>query len=235
MTDATLSLNALPVLAKGHIGKNQKFKNDGSLESVDNLLKKQAIACFKRVQAMGLGMEYNDVLQEMYVTYVKARSTWSPEGGAMFSTYVACACMNNFNAAIRKMERQRTIGIIKPTDKGVELSADGRVKHQRAFGMVSECEFTLLEEEGVTAYMDTAEGPSSDAPEFRLEQMQETKRKLSSLSAGARRLVQEMLRIENNQAVEDTKLSKIAAVAGLYGDELTQVKREISKTFGVRW
>ena len=235
MTDAILSVSALSKPRKGHSEKNQKFANDGSLESVDNLLKKQAIACFKRVEAMGLGMEYKDVLQEMYVTYVKARSTWNPEGGAMFSTYVACACMNNFNAAIRKMERQRTIGMIKPTDKNVELSADGCVKYQREFGMVSECEFTLLEEEGVTAYMDTAEGSSSESPEYRLEQSQETQRKLSSLSAGARRLVQELLRAENNVNVMDTKLSKIAAVAGLYGDELTQVRREISKTFGVRW
>lgn len=220
---------------QGHSQENAKFANDGSLESVDLLLRKQAIKCFARVQALGLGMDYSDVLQEMYVSYVKARKSWSPEGGAMFSTYVTRACWNNFNNAIKKMELQRTIGKIEPGEQGIALTDDGQVKHQRVFGMVSECEFDMMEEEGYVAYLDTAEGPGSDSPSYRLEQSQEMLRKLATLSLSAKRLVAALLSVENNPNVQVTSLTKLALVANLRGDELKRVKLEIINTYGVKW
>lgn len=217
--------------------KNHKFANDGSFESVDQLLHKLSIKCYARVQAMGLGMEFDDVLQEMRVNYVKARDAWKPDGGALFSTYCTTACLNNFNLAIKKMERQRTIGKIEVTDKGVELTEDGKVKYQRAFGMVSECEFATTDEDGFNAYSDTAAASERDQPDFRLERSQAMQENLACMSIGAKRLVALLLQSDarTEAGAPAPKLRDLAREAQLQGDELRRVKLEIMRKFGVTW
>lgn len=97
--------------------KNKQFANDGSFESVDKLLAKVAAKCFARVQAMGLGMTFDDVRQEMNVSYVMAKKLWDSERGILFSTYLTTACYRNFNDRIRKAETvRRHLGLVNMTD-----------------------------------------------------------------------------------------------------------------------
>ncbi len=213
---------------------NVKFANDGSLESVDMMLRKISAKCFTRVSAMGLGMEFEDVLQEMYVSYVKAKEKWNPANGALFSTYCTTVCLNNFNAAIKKMERQRSLGKIPQvldeiTGKMVEP------KFQREFGMLSECELNSVNQDRFEVSIENTHGNAADEPHYRLSCAQETNKKIKNLSAGAKRLVTLLLNDELRSAAQPMRLRELAKAAQLQGGELRQVKVEILKKFGVTW
>jgi hypothetical protein len=203
-----------PRVARTRTEKNEKFANDGSYASVEALLHKLAIKCYARVQAMGLSMEFGDVLQEMNVSYVKSTHKWNAQGGAMFSTYCTTVCLNNFNHAIAKMERERGLLLIG-----------------------SEGEFTgeaFEDDSSATPFMDSQPAADIDQPDARLEGAQAMQRKLASLSQGGRTLIGLLLQSEQNQ--EPTpKLRELARAANLQGDELRRVKLEILTTFGVRW
>lgn len=96
---------------------NEHFANDASYESVRRLLHRTAIKCFARVSAMGLGMTFDDVLQEMNLSYVLARDAWDPKAGVRFTTYLVTCCYRNFNNRIAKPERERRLlGMVNMTD-----------------------------------------------------------------------------------------------------------------------
>ena len=216
----TIAMPVLPVVRKrGRTEGNLKFANDGSLESVDALLHKIAVRCYARVQAMSLPMDYDDVVQEMRLTYVKVKKTWNPQGAALFSTYCTFACMNNFNAAIRKMERDRK-------EMGM-VSVDGIMTDQDGDSTDSPL-----------SYFESASCPRSASPEYRMESAQQMAENLASLSASARQLVRTLLASERKTDEEGTRpLTLRAAVAevGLEGPELRRVKLELLKKFGVSW
>lgn len=195
--------------------KNEKFANDGSYASVEALLHRLAIKCYARVQAMGLGMEFDDVLQEMHVSYVKSTHKWNAQGAAMFSTYCTTVCLNNFNHAIAKMERERGLLLIG---------------HENEFGGA--------EDEpagGGTSFMESQPAADIDQPEARLEGAQAMQKKLASLSLGGKALIGLLLKAERGPSTETPKLRELAARANLTGGELRRVKLEILNTFGVRW
>lgn len=217
-----------------HNAENAKYANDGSLASVDLMLHKISKKCFSRVTAMGLGMDFEDILQEMYVSYIKAQRAWKPDGRSLFSTYCQTVCLNNFNAAIKKMEQQRTVGKIParfcgPTGKMVEP------KWQRQYGMMSQSEMCQDEQGAYLTALENAEGTEADTPSYRLERSQEMKTKLGTLSAGAKRLVALLLDGETRSSGETPKLRELARIAQIEGAELKRVKVEILKTFGVAW
>lgn len=197
---------------------NKKFANDGSLESVDFMLQKLAAKCHKRVASMGLPMELEDVLQEMRLGYLRALEKWKSDGGSLFSTYCMTVCLNNFNQAIKKMERDRKV-----------------------LGMSSIDSFASEDGSGSTPAGDIREtmmqfsSPANDSPDYRLYSSQETTRKLASLSANAKRLVGMLLEGENQSVQPSPKLSQLAAMAQIEGVELRRVKIEILNTFGTSW
>lgn len=195
---------------------NDKFANDGSLASVGPMLKKLAYKSFARVQAMGLGMEYEDVHQEMMLSYVKAKEKWNPQGGALFSTYCTTVCLNNFNNAIKKMERDR-----------------------RELGLVSASEFGSGDEEQGNLLENSMPANDIDLPEARLEKAQALRYNLDGLSHAAKKLVYRLLLSEQRSATDlrepPAKLRDLAKAAGVEGEELTRVKREILTKFGVKW
>jgi len=194
---------------------NEKFANDGSYASVEALLYKLAIKCFARVQAMGLSMEFADVLQEMNVGYVNSTQKWNSQGAAMFSTYCTTVCLNNFNHAIAKMERERSVLLIS-----------------------HEGEFTAPDSEGDdydTNFMDNQPAPAIDSPEARLEGAQALQAKMESLSLGGKRLIALLLQTEQDPTIIAPRLSALARIARLEGAELRRVKIEILNTFGVSW
>lgn len=204
-----------PPVARERATKNERFANDGSYASVEALLYRLAMKCYARVQAMGLGMEFDDVLQEMHVSYVKSTHKWNAQGGALFSTYCQTVCMNNFNNAISKMARERGTLLI---------SNEGEF-----------CGAAYEDETGQANFMDSQAAPYGDSPEARLEGAQAMQQKLASLSQGGRRLIGLLLRAERDPGVITPKLRELARIARLEGDELRRVKIEILNTFGVRW
>lgn len=213
----TMQMPVQPVVRKrGRTEENLKFANDGSLESVDALLHKLAAKCYARVQAMSLPMDYDDVVQEMRLTYVKVKKTWNPQGTALFSTYCTFACMNNFNAAILKMARDR-----------------------KEMGMVpveSICSEGSEDQRDVFSYMANAACSKNTNPEHRLESAQEMTRNLAMLSATARQLVRGLLASERRLDDESpATLRSIAVAAEIRGPELRRVKLEIFNKFGVSW
>lgn len=215
MNTATNAVTAKP--RRERTKKNLKFANDGSLASVETLLHKVAMKCYARVQAMGLGMSFDDVKQEMYVSYIKAKNCWQPQKkeGALFSTYCTTVCLNNFNNAIKKMEREREkLGMIS-----IE-----------AFSTEEQESYSILNlDHGASTY-------SSECPEYRLESAQRVQERLNGLSAGAKLLIQTLLQIDQNWKINPPpKLREVAEMAHLDGDELKRVKQEILSTYGVRW
>jgi hypothetical protein len=242
MNMAAPTLNKPEGVLRERKEENLKFGNSASLASVEKMLYKLSVKCFARVEAMGLGMTFDDVLQEMYVSYVKSKQKWNPQGTALFSTYCTTVCLNNFNHAIKKLEKQRSIGKIEVTEKGVALTADDkgivRVKYQREFGMIS------IEEMGQhpdgTGFdpmetMMSAAGPESDSPSYRLESAQALKMKMANLSLTARKMVALLLKSEQDDSMVEPKLRDLAKVVTKGADEMRRLKIEMKNTFGVSW
>lgn len=205
-------------IQSGHAGENEKFGNDASLTSVERLLAKVAGKCFRRVEAMGIGMAYSDVLQEMRMSYVKAKRSYNPQSGVLFSTYCQAACQFNFNHAIKKMERERAhLGLVSL--EGFQMGEDG--------------------ESDPMEVLSGAVGSDIDRPDARLDRAAELRENLASLSPSARKLVglllQDQRRDDHPETLGPVTLRSLAAVAGIKGDELKRVRLEILAKFGVKW
>jgi hypothetical protein len=212
---------------------NAKFANDGSLGSVDKMLHKLARRCYGRVTGMGLPMELDDILQEMRVSYILAKEKWDSQAGSLFSTYCTTVCMNNFNNTIKRMERQRTLGKIEDTvcpETGKKIPA----RFQRQFGLI--CEHEMHEDQGnLDSVTEGMSGSATDQPDYRLEQAQNTKLRMSTLSVSAKKIVAILLSSEKISVSPAPRLRQIAHMAKVDGKELKRVKLEILKTFGVTW
>lgn len=225
----------VPFVPRMREEKNLKYANDGSLESVDAALRKLAFKCYRRVEAIGIGMTLDDVYQEMCLSYVRAKDAWNPQGGALFATYCITACQNNFNAAIKKMERERTLGKILPTEKGAQLDESGNVRFQREFGLMSECEIVNGDsEDSFGSMVEAMPADDTSSPEYRLERAGAMRSNLATMSTEARKLVGLLLKADR-ASEEKPRLAHLARIAGIEGRELRRVKLEILGKFGVTW
>lgn len=212
--------------------ENKRFANDGSYESVEYMLKRMAHKCHKRVTAMGLmEISYEDVLQEMNVTYLMAKERWQPERGIYFSTYLTTACYRNFGAWIRKRElERRNLGMVnfssmqKFTDEGDELNFEE---------LASNCGNIFGEKYA----------PPELNPEQSLQAAQElAKHRENVMSAipyltdAARAVVMEILTSEKHRAAGEplVKISQILKELGSTKNEVTRVRKELSIVFGVK-
>jgi RNA polymerase sigma factor (sigma-70 family) len=207
---------ATPALKQRKNARNEKFANDGSYASVEAQLHRLAMKCYARVQAMGLGMDFDDVLQEMNMTYVRAKATWNPEKGVRFSTYCQTACMNNFNQRIERQVKDRT-----------EM---GMISYDEALG-------DRPEDAGDDAleYL-VGDVNAVDSAESQMEIVQEARARLARLTPGTQRLILAFLMDERDRGGEPgSKLRDLAAKVGLTGEDLQRTKREVHATFGVRW
>lgn len=207
------SINAAVTVRPRKEAKNEKYANDGSFESVDAMLQGLAVKCFKRVQAQGLSMTFEDVRAQMDLGYVQARAKWSPDRGTRFATYCQTVCLNNFNNAVEKPAREREL-----------------------FGMVS-LEGLSEDESGeggeTVAFSPTDLEPS---PLDRAVAVEEARARLASLTPPSRRLMAALLASEFKPSPGPApRLREIAEQCRLTGEELRKVKREILEVFGVRW
>lgn len=222
--------------------ENLKFANDGSYASVELLLKKLAHKCYKRVQAMGLGMDIDDVMQEMNLSYVRALRTWNPEGGALFNTYLTTACLNNFNDRVRKpINERRELGMVNMSDmvhKG-DRDDDGDYDPLERLDMedsgqisINSAMFDGFGLEGSTSQTQ-AHAPMGANPAFIAEHRQNVRSGMGALSQSARAMVVELLRATH--AGEDLpRFTELATKNQITPAELRRIKVELSKTFGVK-
>lgn len=202
-------------------GRNQKFAQDGSYESVQDMLRKLAIKCYGRVEAQGVvGYAFEDVMAIMNESYVMATQKWRPDAGAMFSTYCYRVCLNNFNAAIEKAERERARFGMFPIDDQLH---DGDADGEDAWGG------DVVQDSASDLALGVQPGPEALAVHG-----DELRERLNSLSHNSKRLVMSLMHAMHNDE-ELPKLREIAAKLGLHGQELTAVRREILANFGVRW
>lgn len=216
----SIAATAAHVVGVRHNPDNAKFGNDASLQSVERQLLKLAGKCHARVEKLGLSMDFDDVLQEMRLSYVKAAQKWNPQGGSLFTTYCQTVCLNNFNQAIRKMERERV-------EHG--LMFEGELARSDAD---SDFEPDVLGE--------AIAGSDSDRPDMRLDSEAALRESLVGMSFAAKRLVGALLQEERRLEVEvgppsPKRLRDLANMVGVQGEELSRVKRELLTRFGVRW
>ena len=194
------------------------YANDGSFESVKAMLHSMAYKFTKRVTTLGLPMEYEDVFQELCLSYVQAKKTWKPEGGAKFITYCVYAAQNNFNEAIRKMARDRE-------QMGMS-SIDG-------FGYQDG--FDYSDSESPLNWLENAKSAPSFSPEFRMQSAETMKQSLDGLSPIGKKFVGMLLKSEIYSNEPLVKLSEITKLCGIKGRELARLRVEIYQTFGVKW
>lgn len=215
MSTATVNTVAGEVVSPA-TKKPKTYANDASFESVKGMVIKMAGKFMRRVEALSLPMSYDDVYQELCLSYVHAHKAWNPEGGAKFLTYYVYSAQNNFNKAIAKMERDRVEMGMTPIEDFAQSSPDG------------ECDA-----------LDWMHGTYDEIqdPAYRHQSVKEivnhSASKVRTLSKGGKKFIRAFY--ESNLGGNPMKLSEIAAKCDIQGDELQRLKVEIHKTFGVKW
>lgn len=210
MTTAT----ANPVAGETVSPATKTYANDGSFESVKNMLQLMAGKFTRRVEALGLPMSYDDVFQELCLSYVHAKKAWKPEGGAKFITYCVYAAQNNFNLAIKKMARDRVEMGMNPIEA---YSHNGE------------------KEDDPHEWITTSECEVSSSPDYRLERAASIMEASFGMSKTGKRVIAELLKNEFGLMGKKVKLSEIAQNLGIEGQELTRLKTEFRERFGVTW
>lgn len=187
------------------------YANDGSYESVKAMLQKLARTFYSRVLAMGLPMEYEDVLQECNVAYVKALKKWTPDK-ARFTTYCYTVVRNEFNRAIERMELDRAnLGLGSIDDIGTD-GEDEEIAN------------------GYERYL-SAEAQGADPLEL-MTGREELRARLAGLTPATRRLMVALI-VAERDAEKMPSLRDMARHMGLRGDALYEVQLEIARVFGV--
>lgn len=123
-----------------------------------------------RMIAAHVNVEYEDVFQEMTVTFVKAARTFDPEKGIAFTSYMGRAIWNDFNRYAQKY-----------IDERMELGLTS----------IQELE-TTTDEEGGTWFGDSMESPDRN-PEEQLERKQDMLENLRNLSPTAKFLAAQLI------------------------------------------
>lgn len=188
------------------------YANDGSFESVEGMLIQQASIFYGRVLGLGLPMEFEDVLQEVNMAYVKARKKWSPEK-AKFNTYCFVVVRNEFNRRIERMVNDRVHLGMGSIDNLASGEDDGEVG------------------DGYSRYLN--EESTDLAPDERIERRQEVMQRLRRLTPHSRAVVAKLVAGEQNQQLDVQNLREIATSLGLTPPQMRAVEQEIHNTFGV--
>jgi len=80
-----------------------------SYENNHRLMHDLAIKAHKKLRLAGYDMPYDDVFQEVSVSYCKARDGFKPESGFRFSTYFVTAFWRNFAKVMEKLYRYKPV------------------------------------------------------------------------------------------------------------------------------
>lgn len=240
-----VSTQEVMMVPRARRAENEKFGNDGSYESVYLQLYKLAMKCYGRVEQLGLLMTFDDVMQEMNLSYVRAREKWNPDGGALFVTYMTYACYNNFNDRIRRMETERrNLGMINMSSisrVNAEGDEDGDfMEHYNATESTQyHVEATQFSGNGVDDYMRMEEPTmgAGETPEAILEARQSAKESLRGnlerLTPQARLIVLSIMDAAH-KGNDLPKFGDVATQHNLPAEEVRRIRAEIRKALGVK-
>lgn len=219
------------------------FANDGSYESVRLQLHRLAMKCLGRLQAQGVTtFTFDDVLQEMNLTYVKARSKWNPDAGVRFITYLTTACYNNFNDRVKKpVDERANLGMVNFSDMR-RTNADGDDDcdllefHDR---MESAAWLAPSEDNmNMDSYLHRLDGAGGmcEPAEADIERRQQAQAALrlnmAKLTPKAQEVVIALMRASYD-GDKVPSLFQVARLGGISRDELTRIKQELATTLGV--
>lgn len=189
----------------------RRYANDGSLASVEAMLVKLAATFYPRVLGLGLPMDFDDVLQELKVGYVKALQKWNPDR-SQFNTYCYAVCRNEFNRRIERMVLDRQhLGLGSIDD----LASDA-------------------DEEVGDGYERYQSQESEDlAPDERIDYRETLRDNLAKLSPQSRAVVRMLLANERDSNAPTMTLREIALHLGLAIPQMQAVQSELNRVFGV--
>lgn len=92
-------------------------------EDHQGLIHKFARKGWGRLTSLGVSIDYEDVFQEMSVTYCRAASKFDPSRGFTFSAYLGQAIWHDFNKLAQRFENELSgLGFTRIEDMGVEDS-----------------------------------------------------------------------------------------------------------------
>lgn len=160
------------------------------------LLHQLARKAYGRMQSVGVPMDYDDILQEMSVTFVKATKLYRPDAGYAFTAYLGRAIWNQFNkVAERLIEQHLNLGLTSIEEMEHDAQERGSLE-----GSGSMMERMLYEE-----------GSYTESPEDIIERGQlmaiSTRIRAQSLSADALQVVR-LLASPSEELVENHRLSR---------------------------
>jgi DNA-directed RNA polymerase specialized sigma24 family protein len=249
MTEAQTTVAKAAPIKRSRSKENEKYANDGSYESVRLLIEKLARKAYTRAVSMGVyGFEYEDILQEMNLTYVKCLSGWNNNRGVLFSTYLTTACYHNFGNMFRESERSRKhLGMLKFSD--LTDSEDSHKMQDYLSNQSSEVEdfYHSVEFEGecLTEPVFSMAMPIGADPCATLEAAQEFsawaelyKSKVEAMTEPAKQIVSDLIDASKRPPIS-RKSKKVPSLLTLSRRrempfaESKRVKLEIAKTFEV--
>jgi DNA-directed RNA polymerase specialized sigma24 family protein len=244
MQTVTTTAANTPAYATGARPGNEHFANDASYESVRRLLHRTAQKCFARVSALGLGMTFDDVLQEMNLSYVLARDAWNPEAGVRFTTYVVTCCYRNFNNRIAKPERERReLGMVNLTDmrpRGSHSADDDEQDLMEVYGQdTTEVEIPMDQfcmELGEGAGNTEQEEHIYGDPQKIVERKQNAVsnlRSIAELTPVSRDYVVALIRAARNGDDLPT-IRELGQQRNLTPSAMTRMRQEIARKFGLK-
>ncbi|MCL2874686.1 MAG: hypothetical protein FWF12_00025 [Betaproteobacteria bacterium] len=154
-------------------------KNTGMIHQV-------AVKGFKRLQAIGAAIEYEDVVQELTETFIKSYDLFDASLGMKFSTYFMRSAFNRVNAIVEHYELER-VGIKTTRSKMNNQWKGRRTRVHAGTSSVEEMSSRNSEDGGVEVMALPSGGAS---PEQIVEIGQRIREMMSCLSPVAAKLVE---------------------------------------------
>jgi len=72
---------------------------------------------YGRLQALGAGIDYDDLVQELSEVFIKAFDGFDEEAGTKFSTYFTFSAYTKLNKIAARFERERAGGVVLSAEK----------------------------------------------------------------------------------------------------------------------
>lgn len=190
-----------------------------TFKNYEPLMRKLAFKFAQRLEgARVMGVDVDDVMGHLSLTFVNAARSYKPESGFAFSTYLTTACVQNFNHLAARLIKEQ-YGVERETDP------ENRTTTTRGLGYCS-IEVMHSDDEGVLNLYDMTEDETYAGPEDALQAKQVVRDLMSDdeLSPHARIYLMSVI----NPGMELTADVR----AGLRRNH-TAIRRELTSRFGV--
>lgn len=195
------------------------------------LLNGLARKCYGRLMAAGVVIYYEDVFQNMSMSFVQAHRTYKPEMGYSFSAYFGRACFNNFNKWAKKLIREQT-GMENSVDENGEFSTKQvgarlvRVADLMDGGHDTDGDYSVRRNHFEAMLF---ESDSALSPEEELMRKQENRQIIGRLSGQAKKVMAKLI-----DPSADMTFAQIGEQLGMSASQLTSAKKELMSAFKVR-